>query len=111
MFLIVFVCLCMSLCVLCVLCIVYVSVRLCVSLCVFVCFCKFVWALRVVWKDTHKGNMHGVNTYVAGKVRKVGGGNPSPQAVGQLFEKMDSDPQLWARQGLWGTGWETISVV
>ena len=52
------------------------------------------WALRVVWKETHKGNMHGVNTYVAGKVRKVGGGSPSPQAVGQLFEKMDSD-RFW----------------
>jgi len=52
------------------------------------------WALRVVWKDAHKGSTHGLNTYVAGKLRKVGGGNPSPQAVGQLFEKMDKD-RLW----------------
>ena len=57
------------------------------------------WALRVVWRETHKGNDHGLNTYVAGKLRKIGGGKgpsgkPSPQAVGQVFEKMDDD-RLW----------------
>ena len=49
------------------------------------------WAMRVVWKQAHKGNTHGLNTYVAGKLRKIGGGQPTPQAIGQLYEKMDDD--------------------
>ena len=38
------------------------------------------WALRVVWKQAHEGNTHGLNTYVAGKLQKIGGGQPTSQA-------------------------------
>ena len=53
------------------------------------------WAMRVVWKDAHKGSTHGLNTYVAGKLRKIGGGKPTPQALGRLYEKMDDDPHWY----------------
>ena len=37
---------------------------------------------------------HGLLQFVAAKVVKAGGGNPSPTAIAKLFAKMDSDP-LW----------------
>jgi len=53
------------------------------------------WALREVWKETHKDSTHGLNTYVAGKLYKIGSReHPSSQAVGKLFAKMDSD-RFW----------------
>jgi hypothetical protein len=34
-----------------------------------------------------------LNTYVAGKLKKVGGGQPTRQSVRELFEKMDEDTE------------------
>jgi len=58
------------------------------------------WALREVWRDERKkGNKtgdYGLCTYVAPKLTVKGegkkvGGNPSPSALRQLYEKMDQD--------------------
>lgn len=51
------------------------------------------WALREVWRDDKKPE-YGMLTYIAGKLKKVNGGRPTPQALGQMFAKIDSDP-LW----------------
>ena len=48
------------------------------------------WALRETWRAVAK-HEHGMLAHIAGKVAKEGGGNPSPQALGQLFAKIDSD--------------------
>ena len=50
------------------------------------------WALREVWRETHNSD-HGLGTHVAGKLRKVGGGAPSGEAVMKLFRKIDADPE------------------
>ena len=50
------------------------------------------WALREVWRDEHEGD-HGLGSYVAGKVQKVGGGHPTGEAVWMLFKKMDEDEE------------------
>ena len=57
------------------------------------------WALREVWRETHNSD-HGLGTHVAGKLRKVGGGAPTSQAVMQLFRKMDADPEWFPGKSL-----------
>ena len=49
------------------------------------------WALREVWRSDHETD-YGLLAYVAGKVVKTGGGNPSPAAICKLYAKMDADP-------------------
>ena len=50
------------------------------------------WALREVWREQHQGKGDsGLLSFVAARVKKVGGGNPSPSAVSQFFEKVDED--------------------
>ena len=49
-----------------------------------------VWALREVWRDSHDSD-HGLGTYVAGKVKKEGGGRPSGEAIMQLYRRIDAD--------------------
>ena len=50
------------------------------------------WALREVWREQHQGKGdYGLLSFVAARVKKVGGGNPSPSAVSQFFEKVDED--------------------
>ena len=48
------------------------------------------WALREMWRSDHDSD-YGLVAYVAQKLKKIGGGNPVPQAVGKLYSKMDSD--------------------
>ena len=48
------------------------------------------WALREVWKQMGKAD-HGMKTFIASKVKKQGGGNPSSEAIRQFFEKIDAD--------------------
>jgi len=48
------------------------------------------WALREVWRESHDSE-HGMNTFIAGKLKKQGRGKVSPQAVGQLFSRIDGD--------------------
>ena len=48
------------------------------------------WALREIWRDAGKAD-HGMKTYIAGKLKKKGGGAPSSEAVRQFFEKVDAD--------------------
>ena len=48
------------------------------------------WALREIWRDADEAD-HGMKTYIAGKLKKQGGGAPSSEAVRQFFEKVDAD--------------------
>ena len=48
------------------------------------------WALREVWQADEKPE-YGMLLFVSEHVTKVGGGNPSPQAISQLFERIDDD--------------------
>lgn len=50
------------------------------------------WALRQVWKDYHKPE-YGMHTYIAGKIKKIGGGHPGRAAVLKFFDKVDADPK------------------
>lgn len=50
-----------------------------------------VWALRKVWQDDGKPD-YGMLTYIASKVKKIGGGNPTNEAIRQFFVKLDADP-------------------
>ena len=50
------------------------------------------WALREVWRSDHETDF-GMLGYVAGKIVKTGGENPSPTAVAKLYAKMDADSQ------------------
>ena len=50
-----------------------------------------VWALREVFKEAHGEKTYGRNTWIQTRVKKAGGGNPSPEAIGQLLSKMDED--------------------
>ena len=54
------------------------------------------WALRQVWKDSEKPE-YGMLAHIAGKLQKAGGRNPTPQALGKLFAKMDSGAALCGR--------------
>ena len=49
------------------------------------------WALREVWREQNESD-HGMLVFVAGRVKKQGGGHPQPEAIGKLFAKIDSDP-------------------
>ena len=48
------------------------------------------WALREVWRQDQKPE-YGMNTFIATKVTKQGGGAPSPQAIIKLFMRIDAD--------------------
>ena len=48
------------------------------------------WAIREVWKETKGSKTYGLCPHVAERVVKQGGGNPTKQAIAQLFEKMDA---------------------
>ena len=48
------------------------------------------WALRECWRE-EKESDHGMASFIAGKLEKVGGGKPSSQALGQFFAKVDAD--------------------
>lgn len=48
------------------------------------------WALREIWRGAGKAD-HGMKKYIAGKLKKQGGGAPSPEAVRRFFEKVDAD--------------------
>ena len=48
------------------------------------------WAMREIWKDDDKPD-HGMQTYIAGKLKKKCGGSPSSSAVRQFFAKVDAD--------------------
>ena len=52
------------------------------------------WALREAWKATQK-TTYGMLSFVASHVTKVGGGQPTPSAVQQFFEKVDADPEWY----------------
>ena len=49
------------------------------------------WALREMWRDDGKTD-YGMLTYIAGKLKKKGGGSPSGEAVRRFFHKLDADP-------------------
>ena len=70
-----------------------------------------VWALWEVFKEAHGGKTHGLNTWIHTRVKKAGGGNPSPEAIGQLLAKMDED-KTWfpgKRYGSLGGRHKTLS--
>ena len=54
------------------------------------------WALREIWREDGK-KPYGLNAFVSGKLwkQKAGKGrcaHPTPAAIGQLFQRIDSDP-------------------
>ena len=53
-----------------------------------------VWALREVYLEAHGGKTYGLNAWIHTRVKKAGGGNPSPEAIGQLLAKIDDD-EAW----------------
>jgi hypothetical protein len=54
------------------------------------------WALREVWRAEDKPE-YGLLTFVCERVTKVGarGGNPSPEAIRQMYERVDDDPDWY----------------
>ncbi len=56
------------------------------------------WAPREIWKDSGKAD-HGMKTFIAGKLKKKGGGSPSSGAVKQFFEKVDADDDWFPGKG------------
>ena len=44
------------------------------------------WALREIWQEEGKPD-YGMLTYIAGKVKKNGGGNPTQQAMSSSLPK------------------------
>ena len=50
------------------------------------------WALREMWVESGKSE-HGMKAYIAGKLTRQGSGPPTSEAVRQLLEKMDGDPE------------------
>ena len=50
------------------------------------------WAMRTVWLADNKST-YGMLTYIAKHIQKIGGGNPTRQALHQLFDKIDEDPE------------------
>ena len=55
------------------------------------------WALREVWKEK-SDSTYGLNAFVAQRVRKTKNGkpkgdHPSKEAIGEFFQKIDSDPE------------------
>ena len=60
------------------------------------------WGLREGWRDLHDGSEHGMLTWIAKRVTKGGGGNPTVESVRRLFEKISSDPD-WFPGKLYGS--------
>ena len=56
------------------------------------------WAWREIWKDGGKAD-HGMKVYIAGKLKKKGGGSPSKEAVRKFFEKVDADDDWFPGKG------------
>ena len=52
------------------------------------------WALRECWRDQHESE-YGMLRYIAERVEKTGGGNPSREAVRVLLGRIDADPQWY----------------
>ena len=48
------------------------------------------WALKEIWKGDDRPK-HGMLIYIAGKLKKKGGGPPSCPALHQFFAKVDAD--------------------
>ena len=62
------------------------------------------WGLREAWRAEGKKDQAGLRLHVAGflqksKGGKPRGGSPSAQAVGQLFQRMDDDPDWFPGKG------------
>ena len=49
-----------------------------------------MYALREVWPAEHSSS-HGMLAFIAARVQKVGGGNPSGEAIGLPLARMDAD--------------------
>ena len=49
-------------------------------------------ALRALWTESGRDE-HGMKAYIAGKLTKQGGGPPTSEAVRQLLDKIDDDPE------------------
>ena len=52
------------------------------------------WALREVWRAEGKGDW-GLNSFVAQRVQKIGGGTPGQPSISKFFKKVDSDPEWY----------------
>ena len=48
------------------------------------------WALREAWREVNDGK-YGMNSWIAERVAKVGGGAPTNQSVKELLAKIDED--------------------
>ena len=57
------------------------------------------WALREIWRESGKPE-YGMLTFIAGKVKKNGGGNPTQPALSQFFAKLDADPEWFPGKSL-----------
>ena len=54
-----------------------------------------LWAVRAVWR-AEKGSLHGLQTFAAGLVTKVGTGeHPTHRAVGLFYARVDADPEWY----------------
>ena len=56
------------------------------------------WALREAWQDEHGEKTYGMLTHIASKLYTITPPRtkkeqPSPSALGQLFDKMESDKE------------------
>ena len=63
------------------------------------------WGLREAWQEEHGDKTYGMNTWIASKVWKIKEKkkrqeHPTPEALRQLFEKIDNDPEWF--QVEWG---------
>ncbi len=56
------------------------------------------WALREIWKDSGKTD-YGMKAFIAGKLKKKGGGPPSSEAMTQFFDKVDADDDWFPGKG------------
>ena len=56
------------------------------------------WALREIWKESGKAD-YGMETFIAGKLKKKGGGSPSSEAMTRFFDKVDVDDDLFPGKG------------
>ena len=48
------------------------------------------WALRVTWREINDG-VYGMHTWIAQRLTKNGGGQPTNNSVKDFFEKLDND--------------------
>ena len=54
-----------------------------------------LWAVREVWR-AEKRSLHGLQTFAAGLVTKVGTGeHPTHRAVGLFYARVDADPEWY----------------